>query len=62
MSKDKVATVRMEFAKSIVKLKPFLENDPILGNELMSLLSSMQSDLDSEVVEAVEQCDYELLQ
>lgn len=54
MSKDKISTVRMEFAKSIVKLKPFLENDPILGNELMSLLSSMQSDLDSEVVEAVE--------
>lgn len=62
MSKDKISTVRMEFAKSIVKLKPFLENDPILGNELMSLLSSMQSDADSEVVEAVEQCDYELLQ
>jgi len=28
----------------------------------MSLLSQMHSDIDRDVVEAVEQCDYELLQ
>jgi hypothetical protein len=52
----------MEFAHSLLTLKPFLEFDAALGNELMSLLTSMHSDTDRDVVEAVETCDYELLQ
>lgn len=62
LSKDRVASVRMEFANSLLKVKPFLESEQSLGNELMSILTSMQQDTDREVVEAVEACDYELLQ
>ena len=62
MSSDKVATVRMEFARSFLHVKPFLESDPSLANMLMNLLDQMHSDIDRDVVEAVEICDYELLQ
>ena len=61
MSSDKVAAVRMEFARSFLHVKPFLESDPSLANELMNLLDHMHSDIDRDVVEAVEICDYELL-
>lgn len=54
MSKDKVAAVRMEFAHSILIVKPFLDNDSAIGNELMSILTVMHSDIDRDVVEAVE--------
>jgi len=53
LSKDKVAAVRMEFAHSIVKLKPFLDYDSAINNEIMSLLNHMHSDIDRDVVEAV---------
>ena len=53
MSKDKVAAVRMEFAHSVVKIKPFLDYDLTLSGELMSLLTSMHSDPDPDVSEAV---------
>ncbi len=53
--------MRMEFAHSVVKIKPALDYDPLLSNELMTILSSMQGDQDPDVVEAVEQADYELL-
>lgn len=53
MSKDKVAAVRMEFAHSVVKIKPYFDYDQSLSNQLMSLLTSMHSDPDPDVVEAV---------
>jgi hypothetical protein len=61
LHKDKVAGVRMEFAHSVRKIKPTLDYDPLLSNELISLLTSMHSDPDPDVVEAVQQSDYELL-
>lgn len=62
MSRDSVAAVRMEFAHSILIVKPFFEGDSIVCNDLMSLLNQMHADTDRDVVEAVEQCDNELLQ
>jgi hypothetical protein len=62
MANDKVAAVRMEFAHSLLQVKPFLESEQAVGNELMSLLTNMTSDPDRDVVEAAETCDYELLQ
>jgi len=62
LCKDKVAAVRMEFASSLLTVKPFFDSDPVLSNELMSLLTQMHSDVDRDVVEAVETCDYQLLQ
>ena len=61
MATDKVPAVRMEFARSFLHVKPFLESDLSLANELMNLLDLMHSDIDREVVDAVEICDYELL-
>jgi hypothetical protein len=53
LSKDKVAAVRMEFAHSVVKIKPFFDYDQTLSNELMSLLTAMHADPDPDVAEAV---------
>lgn len=58
LSKDKVAGVRMEFASSLLTIKPFFDSDTILANDLISLLNKMHSDIDKDVVEAVETCDY----
>ena len=62
LHKDKVAGVRMEFAHSVRKIKPALDYEQTLANELISILTSMHSDPDPDVVEAVQQSDYELLQ
>lgn len=62
LSKDKVAAVRMEFASSLITIKPCFDSDPVTVNDLMSILTNMHSDPDRDVVEAVEVCDYQLLQ
>ena len=48
----------MEFASSLLTIKPFFDSDTILANDLISLLNKMHSDIDKDVVEAVETCDY----
>jgi len=54
LHKDKVAGVRMEFARSVRKIKPSLDYETSLANELITILTSMHSDLDPDVVEAVQ--------
>lgn len=61
MSKDKIATVRMEFANSIPHMKPYLDYDVSLNLELMDILNTLKNDSDRDVIEAVEHCDYKLL-
>jgi len=61
LSKDKVAAVRMEFANSLLLVKPWFDGDIPLTNEMMSTLTKMHSDTDRDVVEAVETCDFKLL-
>lgn len=61
LSKDNVATVRMEFAKSLLTIKPYFDGDPIVNNDLMSLLNLLSTDVDRDVMEAAEHCDCELL-
>jgi hypothetical protein len=39
LSKDKVAAVRMEFAHSVVSMKPYLDHDVNLNLELMDILN-----------------------
>lgn len=62
LSKDKIATVRMNFAHSIVKMKKHLRYDSKISMELMEILNNLRTDPDRDVVEAIEQCDYDLLQ
>lgn len=52
----------MEFAHSIVAIKPYLDYDVNLNLEIMDILNRLKMDNDRDVVEAVEQCDYKLLQ
>lgn len=52
----------MEFANSVPYMKPFLDYDVNLNLELMDILNTLKNDLDRDVIEAVEQCDYKLLQ
>ena len=61
MSQDKVSTVRIEFSHSVVHMKPFLDHDVNLNLELMDILNKLKVDNDRDVIEAVEQCDYNLL-
>jgi hypothetical protein len=51
----------MEFAHSISYIKPYLDYDTNLNLELMDILNQLKVDLDRDVIEAVEQCDYKLL-
>lgn len=52
----------MEFAHSVVEIKPYFDYDITLNLELMDILNSLKVDSDRDVIEAVEQCDYKLLQ
>lgn len=54
LSKDKIATVRMEFSHSLVGLKPYLDYDTAITQELMEILSVFRNDPDRDVIEAAE--------
>lgn len=57
-SKDKVPSVRMEFVNSLLLVKPYFDNDQNISLELVDILTSMNSDPDRDVVEAVEHTDF----
>ena len=59
---DKIATVRMEFVHSIVSLKPYLDYDKKINFEFIDILNSLRTDPDGDIIEAGEQCEYDLLQ
>ena len=61
LSTDKIAAVRIMFAHSIVKMKQFLEYDKNINLDLMEILNKLRTDPDRDVVEAIEQCDFDLL-
>jgi hypothetical protein len=44
----------MEFARSLVSIKPYLDYDINLNLELMDVLNSLKSDPDRDVIETVE--------
>jgi hypothetical protein len=51
----------MEFAHSVVTIKPYLDYDTNTNLELMDILNALKGDFDKDVIEAVDQCDYKLL-
>jgi hypothetical protein len=61
LSTDKISSVKMEFVHSIVNMKTYLEYDAKLNLDLMDTLNKLKNDENRDVVEAVEQCDFELL-
>jgi hypothetical protein len=54
LSGDKIATVRMEFAHSVVSIKPYLDYDTGINLELMDIFSLLRIDPDRDVIEAIE--------
>ena len=46
MGEDRVAQVRMELAKSLIDLKPFIESDTQKDFELMQLIDRLKNDAD----------------
>ena len=61
MSNDKVANVRLDFAKSVVELKPFLDSKSQINTALIEIIFKLKSDTNKEVSEATENSDFELL-
>ena len=66
MSDDKVPQVRMEFAKSLSEVKPFIEDGVLEGKEikyeLIEKIEKLKADEDADVAEATDDMDFELLQ
>ena len=54
LSKDKVASVRIEFSNSIPFIKPYLELDLNLNIELMEIMNELKGDSNKDVIEAIE--------
>jgi len=46
LANDKVAQVRMEFAKALIDLKPFIETDQHKDFELMEIIDRLKNDSD----------------
>ena len=62
MVKDKVPQVRMEFARALVDIKPFIETDQQKDFELMEIIDKLKSDPDQDVADTMENTDVFLLQ
>lgn len=54
---DKVPQVRMEFAKALVDIKPFVEEDQDRNFELMECIDKLREDSDYDVADAIENTD-----
>jgi len=61
LAQDKVANVRLEFAKSLTDLKPYLDAKTSINTELIERISTLKQDKNNEVVEATETADFDLL-
>ena len=61
LSGDKVPMVRIEFAKSLFEIKPFVENEQQIGMELMEKIEALKNDEDVDVAEASDDMDFRLL-
>lgn len=46
LANDRVAQVRMEFAKALIDLKPFVESDSQKDFELMEVIDRLKNDPD----------------
>lgn len=62
LANDKVPLVRIEFANSMLQIKPYLDYDKQLSMEIIDILNTLRGDSDRDVVEATEHTDYLLLQ
>jgi len=58
LSVDKVPQVRMEFAKSLFEIKPFLEESQEIKFELMEKIETLKNDEDADVAEASDDMDF----
>ena len=61
LSSDKVPMVRMEFAKSLFEIKPFIENEQAIGMDLMEKIEVLKNDEDPDVAEVTDDMDFRLL-
>lgn len=52
----------MEFANTMLFIKPFFDHEMDLSLELMDIINHLHNDSDRDVLEAVEHTDFELLQ
>lgn len=52
----------MEFIHSLQFIKPYLDYDMNLNVDLMDILNELRQDRNRDVVEAVDQLDFNLLQ
>ncbi len=61
MCTDRVPQVRMEFARSLLHLKPYLEPSKNKSLLLSERIDKLKMDKDRDVADATESVDYELL-
>ena len=62
MSKDRVGQIRIEFAHSLVFIKPYLESDMNLKEQISDIITELRHDPNKEVIDAIESCEFRLLQ
>lgn len=61
LAKDKVPHVRIDFAKSLVDIKPWFETIPEQQIRLSECMTNLRKDSDLDVADAAENTDFELL-
>jgi hypothetical protein len=54
LCEDKVANVRLEFARSLIDVKPFIEANPQVHSALIDSITKLKKDTDREVAEATD--------
>lgn len=52
----------MEFARSVSFIKPYLDHEMNLNVQIMDIMNELRQDKDRDVIEAIEHCEFKLLQ
>jgi hypothetical protein len=61
MRNDKVTNVRLDFAKSLPAIKPYLDSKSQINTDFIESILILKNDSNKEVAEATEDSDFELL-
>jgi hypothetical protein len=60
LSTDKLQSIRLDFAKSLLLVKPFIDLNPQILTQLHDCVTKLKKDSCTDVAETMEQTDFEL--
>lgn len=60
-SDDKVSSVRIEFSKALIDIKPYLDDEQERDFQMVDIMERLKDDIDQDVVDVTEETEAYLL-